>query len=371
MRKFLKKQIPTKLFLLIALFYAVTLVISFIKHAYFKYHGYHYRDISWLDFFVEYFVIDYLSVMFFSVFALITTRFLIFKRIRLKYILLIHFSFSLFIGFFIYIGSTFFLFLIGKNNDSQITFLGYLNDVLRDLDVNFLVYLTMILIIYSFYYVKKIERIQVEKSGIKEQLANAKLSLLKNNLQPHFLFNTLNSISALVDINKTQAQNTIADLANLLRELLDTGNKNLITLEQELNILVKYINIIEVRFSDHFTFTSEIDDSLLGASFPSFLLQPIIENSIKHGYDYNTTDLVVDLAIEKEEDRILISISNNGKMLEDDFKLSKTNIGIKNTLERLKTIYSNDFQYYMRNKKNRKGIITHISIPLIIKKPTL
>lgn len=371
MRKFLKKRIPAKLFFLIALFYGITLIISFTKYAYFKYKGYHYNDISWFDFFIEHFVIEYISVMVFAVFALLSTRYMIYKKIHLKYILLIHFSFSLFIGFFIYIGSTISLLIIGEYDLSQITFLDYLNDVLQDLDVNFLVYLTMILIIYSYYYVKKIEKIQIEKTSIKIQLSNAKLRLLKNNLQPHFLFNTLNSISALVDINKTQAQNTIADLANLLRELLDTGNKNLITLEQELNILVKYINIIEVRFSDHFTFTSEIDDRLLGASFPSFLLQPIIENSIKHGYDYNTTDLTVNLAIEKEGNRILISISNNGKLLEENFKLSETNIGIKNTLERLKTIYSNDFQYYMRNKKNKSGIITHISIPHIHKKVTL
>jgi len=223
----------------------------------------------------------------------------------------------------------------------------------------------MVLIIYTYYFIKKNQEVENEKTLISAQLSRAKLNLLKSNLQPHFLFNTLNSISALIDINKSQAQNTIADLGNLLRELLDTGNKNLITLEQELNMLVKYINIIEVRFSDHFTFTSEIDDSLLNAKFPSLLLQPIIENSIKHGYDYNTTDLEVDLSIENDGKNILISISNNGKMLEQNFKLSETNIGIRNTLERLKTIYNNDFQYFMKNKKDNKGVITHISIPYI------
>ena len=94
-------------------------------------------------------------------------------------------------------------------------------------------------------------------------------------------------------------------------------------------------------------------------------MQPIIENSIKHGYDYNTTNLEVDLSIEKENDCILISISNNGKLLESNFKLTEKNIGITNTIERLKTIYNNDFKYYMRNKKDGKGFITHISIPYI------
>lgn len=280
-------------------------------------------------------------------------------------ILAIHFALSLLLGFFIYFGSIIFFVLIGRYSIADINLSMHFNGIIRSLDINFLIYFIMVLIIYTYYYIKRNRQVELEKSTIKTQLANAKLNLLKSNLQPHFLFNTLNSISSLVDSNKKQAQNTIADLGNLLRELLATGNKNLITLEQELNMLVKYINIIEVRFSDHFTFTAEIDDSLLEANFPSLLLQPIIENSIKHGYDYDNTDLEVDLSIEKSDNRILISISNNGKILENNFKLSENNFGIKNTLERLKTIYNNDFQYYMKNKKDKSGIITHISIPYI------
>ena len=361
----IKKNIPRKLFLLIAGFYLITLIVSFIKYAYFKYSGYHYNDISWGDFFIEYFIIDYISVMIFATFAFITTRYMIYKKINLKYILLIHFSLSIFIGFFIYLGSTFLLVLFGRQSFSQINILDYLNNVLQDLDINFLVYLTMILLIYSYYYVKKIKKIQIEKSSIKEQLANTKLNLLKSRLRPHFLFNTLNSISSLVNTNTKQAQDTIADLGGLLREILDIGERNLISLEQELNMLVKYINIMEVRFSDHLIFTSDIDEALLRAKFPALLLQPIVENSIKHGYDYENTDLEVHLSIEKNNDRILISISNNGKLLEKDFSPSKKNVGIKNTKERLKTLFNNNFDYYMKNKSDQSGIITHVSIPFI------
>ena len=361
----LRKKIDLKLILLLSGFYAITLTISFIKSAYFKFYDLAHRSISWKDLLIDHFIVDYFAVMVFIIFAAIATKIMIDKKFKLVSIIAIHTLLSLSIGFFIYFGSIIFFVIIGRFSLSQINIPMHINGIIRSLDVNFLIYLIMVLIIYTYYYMKKNQEVEVEKALIKAQLSNAKLNLLKSNLQPHFLFNTLNSISALVDINKTQAQNTIADLANLLRELLDTGNKNLITLEQELNILVKYINIIEVRFSDHFTFTSEIDDELLKANFPSLLLQPIIENSIKHGYDYNTTDLEVDLSIEKEDERILISISNNGKILSKNFKLTKNNIGIKNTLERLKTIYNNDFQYYMKNKKDESGIITHISIPYI------
>ena len=359
------KKFDLKLILILSGFYAITLTISFVKVAYFKFYDLAYKSIGWKSLIIDHFVVDYFAVMTFIIFAAIATKIMIDKKIKLISIVAIHSLLSLSIGFFIYFGSIIFFVLIGRFSLSQINITTHINGIIRSLDVNFLIYFIMVLIIYTYYYVKKNQEVEIEKALIKSQLSNAKLNLLKSNLQPHFLFNTLNSISALVDIDKSQAQNTIADLGNLLRELLDTGNKNLITLEQELNILVKYINIIEVRFSDHFTFTSEIDDSLLKANFPSLLLQPIIENSIKHGYDYENTDLEVDLSIEKEDDRILISISNNGKILEKNFKLAKTNIGIKNTLERLKTIYNNDFQYYMKNKKDKSGIITHISIPYI------
>jgi two-component system LytT family sensor kinase len=361
---FLKKT-DLKLILILAGFYAVTLSISFIKAAYLKNSNLYYQETSWADLFFNYFVVDYFAVMFFVSFAANITKKMIVKKIKIKHIVLTHFFLSLTLGFFIYLISVLYFVVIGKFTVSQIDISLHIGEIIKTMDLHFLLYFIMVSIIYSYYFIIENKKNEIENNLIKSQLTNAKLNLLKSNLQPHFLFNTLNSISALVDISKTQAQNTIADLGNLLRELLDTGNENLITLEQELNILVKYINIIEVRFSDHFTFTSEIDDALLKAYFPSLLLQPIIENSIKHGYDYNTTDLEVNLSIEREDERILISISNNGKILEKNFKLTKTNIGIKNTLERLKTTYNNDFQYYMKNKKDESGIITHISIPYI------
>ncbi|NVK53297.1 MAG: histidine kinase [Flavobacteriaceae bacterium] len=365
MNQSLLKRISSKLFLLIATFYAISLVLSFIKYAYFKYLGYHYKDITWLDFFIEYFVVDYIAVMVFALFVLITTRYMIYKKLSLKLILLIHFSLSIFIGFFIYSGTKILLILIGKQSISQINFLDYLNHIIQDLDVNFLVYLTMVLIIYSYYYVKRIKKIQLEKSTIKEQLANTKLSLLKSNLQPHFLFNTLNSISSLIDTNAKQAQNTIADLADLLREILDLGNQNLIPLEKELNMLEKYLNIVRIRFSDHFEFSSHIDSELVKTKIPSLLLQPIIENSIKHGYGYYVTDLSVHLSVKKINDRIEISVSNNGCPLTYKPKKSSNNIGLKNIVERLRAIYKENYKFSIKNKTDNTGVITNIDIPLL------
>ena len=362
---YLKKKIDSKLVLILAVFYGITLTLSFVKLSYFKYNDLSYTEISWSTLFIDYFIVDYIAVMIFVVFAVYATKKMVDRKLSWKIIFLIHFLLSFLIGFFIYFGSALFFVLIGRFSLSQIDVQAYMHGIIRVLDINFLIYFSMVLIFYTFYYLKRVKQVNIEKSEIEGQLANAKLNLLKSNLQPHFLFNTLNSISTLVETNSKQAQNTIADLGTLLRELLDIGDKNLITLEKELDMLTKYINIIEVRFSDHFTFTSDIDTSLLKSDFPSLLLQPIVENCIKHGYDYDVTDLNVHLLVKKEDDRILISIANNGKALDKNFKTIKKNIGIKNTIERLKTIYNNDYQFFMKNRNGKSGVITNISIPYI------
>lgn len=368
MINFLRKKIDAKLILILAVLYAIISAVSFFKITYFKLKGYNYIDSEWKDLIINFFIVDYIAVMVFITFASMTTKYMIEQKLSWARIISIHLLLSFLIGFFVFFGSAFVFVIIGKISIHQINLESYLNGIIRVLDLNFLIYFSMVLTIYAYYYLKRVRETEREKIKLENQLVTVKLNLLKSNLQPHFLFNTLNSISSLIETNTKQAQNTIADLGGLLRDLLDTKDQNLTTLEKELNTLVKYINILEVRFSDHFSFASDIDDELLQTQFPNLLLQPIIENSIKHGYSYNNTDLEVYLSIEKEDHKIIVNVSNNGKLLPDDFSISNSNIGLSNTIERLESIYGNNFEFDMRNKKDLNGVITHISIPYIATK---
>ncbi|WP_299669401.1 histidine kinase [uncultured Polaribacter sp.] len=290
---------------------------------------------------------------------------MIVRKMQWRKILFIHFFFSFIIGWVIFFSITFIELITRqlslKTALKNFTFENFINVA----DLNFLIYTAMVGIIYIYYYIEELKKIEAQKSKLSIQLNNTKLNLLKSNLHPHFLFNTLNSISSLIETDTKQAQNTVADLGGLLRDFLDVKDQNLITLEQELNTLVKYINILEVRFPDHFTFISDIDDKLLQAQFPIFLLQPIIENSIKHGYSYDKTDLDVYLSIEREGEMVIITIANNGKLIPKKFLITHKNIGLTNTLERLQSLYKDNFNFFMKNKKDNSGVITHIAIPYI------
>jgi LytS/YehU family sensor histidine kinase len=220
----------------------------------------------------------------------------------------------------------------------------------------------MISIVYSFYYFQKTQKVELEKSQLSNQLSNARLNVLKYKLHPHFLFNTLNSISSLIESDTKLAQDTIADFGDLLRDLLELKDTSLIPLQEELTISKRYLDIMSLRFSDHLTVSINIEKNIDHVLVPSLILLPIIENSIKHGYSYNITKLEIELSILLKNNKIHITVKNNGEPL----KTTKPTYGngLQNTVDRLRLLYNNSYTYSMKNLQNKKGVITTIIIPV-------
>jgi LytS/YehU family sensor histidine kinase len=136
-------------------------------------------------------------------------------------------------------------------------------------------------------------------------------------------------------------------------------------LEKELRILEFYLNIIKVRFSDHLKISTEIDESLLSKLVPALLLQPILENSIKHGYDFNHTDLEILVKIYAEGKTLIIRVENNGAPVEAGHKLLlKRGMGLANINDRLENLYGNNYFFEVRNKNTGSGVETVIKIPI-------
>ncbi len=228
-------------------------------------------------------------------------------------------------------------------------------------DRHFMFYFIIVFIIYSYYYFNKLNRIELQKSQLKEQLSRVKVNILKYQLHPHFFFNTLNSISSLIETDTKLAQNTLADFSDLLRDILFLKDTNLMPLHVEMKILKRYIDIMTIRFSDHLQVNIDIEENLDNVLIPSLILQPIIENSIKHGYSYKSTDLVIRITIHKIKNRLHIIICNNGEPLKDNIKYSN---GLINTIDRLKTLYSDQYIFELKNDIKNKEVITKIVIPL-------
>jgi LytS/YehU family sensor histidine kinase len=232
------------------------------------------------------------------------------------------------------------------------------------IELNFLVYFSMIGIIHVYYYVKRVKQMEQQKSKLESHLANSKLNALKAQLQPHFIFNTLNSISSLIEEDKERSQNLIADFGDLLRDILANTDQHLIPLEHELAILDKFMAIMDIRFSDHLVFETRIDPGLGQALVPHLFLQPLVENAIKHGYSMNHTTLKVVVDISRDGDILRVQVSNNGKPLSGSLETQlRRGTGLQNTRDRLETQFGPEFRLDLRNQENGKGVVLEVEIP--------
>jgi len=363
----LKRIIDITLFKILAGFYALVVVLGFLKRVYFDYHRYtpyeETEDYLWVKIIFHYYILDWIFVMLFMVIIAYTSKKMLETK-PLKFVIISHVFFSFFIGWFIYILASITLFATG-----QIDFQDAINNIsfkhlMQNVVANFLTYFSMLGIIYLYYYIKKLEATEKQKINLATQLTEVKMKILTDRLHPHFLFNTLNTISTLIDVNKKKAQNVIVDLSDLLREIIELKDDNLITLSQELNLLNKYLDIKSIRFYDHLNIKINIQKNIDDALVPNMLIQPIIENSFKHGYSFEHTNLEIELEIYEKDKQLVIEVKNNGKSFETSLEqLKMKGVGLKNTINRLKTLYGKNYNFSMSNNENGKGVITKIVIP--------
>ncbi|WP_228853321.1 sensor histidine kinase [Aegicerativicinus sediminis] len=310
------------------------------------------------------FVLDWIVVICFMTLIAISTKYFIRKRKPWSIIIAVHILGSIFIGFLIRLISDFNLFL----NDKLHT--GYelkrsLAAFIAVLDLNFLIYFAMVGIIYTFYYVKQVRESEQRRIQVEDQLTETKLKLLNSKLQPHFLFNTLNTISSLMSIDTQKAQNTISDLSSFLRDILYTKSTT-IKLRKELEVLNTYLEILHTRFGDHLNIEKEINPSCLKLLVPPLIIQPIIENAVKHGYSPQHSSLTIKLIIKCNSEYLQIRVWNNGAAIDTSKDYFNSGVGLKNTKDRLETLYQDNFEFYLQNSADGEGVETFIEIPRLL-----
>ena len=154
---------------------------------------------------------------------------------------------------------------------------------------NLIAYWGVLGVSYALTFYRRTQERDLRTSQLEARLAQARLQVLEMELQPHFLFNTLNTVSALVHKDPDTAERMIARLGDLLRLTLDRSPQQEVTLEQELELLSRYIDIEQTRFRDRLTVTVQVEPTTLAARVPRLLLQPIVENAIRHGVARRST----------------------------------------------------------------------------------
>ena len=206
-------------------------------------------------------------------------------------------------------------------------------------------------------------RLLLRSTKLEAQLAKAQLDSLKMQLHPHFLFNTLHAISALMKKNPTRSRRMIARLSELLRSTLEITDRQTISLKEEINLTKLYLEIEQERFGDKLQVNINIAPEEFDVAVPSFILQPLIENTIKHGIKNLKETAVIEIKTEKENNKLKIFVIDNGKGFPTDKTLqSKDGIGLSNTKNRLKQIYDERQEFKTYNSE-KGGATVEISIP--------
>lgn len=361
-----RKYIDPKLVLLLAGFYLMFDLVLIAKVAYMRHYmpGDEPNYFTWAEYLVQNLLFDYIIVVSYMTLIAISTKRFLNRNYSWVKIISIHTMFSILIGLIIRFLFDFYSIIAGKISLAEFDLRRSINAFIYVMDLNFLIYFAMVFIIYTYYYLRQVKEAEKRHSKLESQLVNTRMKMLSSQLQPHFLFNTLNSIAVLTDIDAAKAKDTIADLSDFLREILYNSDSNRISLDEELRILEYYLNIVNVRFSDHLTITKEIDDSLLMKRVPALLLQPLIENSIKHGYSYDHTNLTIRILVYTEDKKLVIKVENDGAPVSQTHaELMKKGVGLTNINDRLKNLYNDNYFFEIRNKADDKGVETIIKIP--------
>jgi sensor histidine kinase YesM len=222
----------------------------------------------------------------------------------------------------------------------------------------------------SFGYYRKYQereqhalRLELHASELKTQIVDAQLSALKMQLQPHFLFNTLNAIMVLVRQQRgDEAQETLARFSDLLRAVLSDKDAQEVPLHRELEYLRLYLSIEQVRFSDRLRVEIEADPEMLDAAVPHLGLQPIVENAVRHGIGKSGVAGFIGVRASRVNDEIQITVTDDGPGMPPAGIAEHGGIGLSNTRARLQRLYGGRARLTIA-RGERGGTVATVCIP--------
>jgi two-component system LytT family sensor kinase len=277
------------------------------------------------------------------------------------FITLAHRAIYLFIAWLVYIAA-----------DNSIESLSYLfrRLFLFNLPTGFMSYGVIVLVSHAINYNKRLRDEELKATELKAELAQAQLQAtqaqlqaLKMQLHPHFLFNTLNSISALLDEDVEKADEMLARLGDFLRLTLENSGAQMIALRDELEFLRHYLEIEQVRFQDRLSIEMHIEPEVLDAQVPNMILQPIIENAIRHGISQRIGNGYIKICATHKDNSLHLEVQDNGPGIVLSEK-AKSGVGLGNTIERLKQTYGGAHSFDIKTA-SAGGTIVTLTIPYV------
>jgi two-component system LytT family sensor kinase len=267
------------------------------------------------------------------------------------------FYLSLVIGMII--GTELTFFFISKVYNKTYTIFTHLDD----LKFNLLIALVVGTVVYINNLQKNRYEYELRASDFKlgqlNQLkAKAELQALQSKINPHFLYNALNSITSLIHEQPDLAEEMTIKLSKLFRYSLNTQDSNFASVSEELEVVKLYLDIEKIRFQHKLSIHFDIDNNLLELQIPRFLIQPLVENSIKHGINKLTLDGEIKIKCWKEKEHIMLSIHDNGPAFDATYQAG---YGLQSTFDKLNLLYQDKYELQINNGTYKEVLI---SIPI-------
>jgi signal transduction histidine kinase len=228
----------------------------------------------------------------------------------------------------------------------------------------FYVYLPILLIVHMLWYYQRLQDRELRAAHLQTELAKAHLQALKSQLQPHFLFNTMHSISSLMLTDVGAADRMMTQLSDLLRMSLENKSIQETTLRQELEFVNRYLEIEKIRFEDRLNAVVDVSADTLDALVPHLLLQPLVENAVRHGISRRTGRGEIRIVAHHDSTTLYLDVRDNGPGLEPGSQM-KTGMGLRTSRERLRALYGGEHSLEIRSVPEG-GVEVRVQIPFCI-----
>jgi len=245
---------------------------------------------------------------------------------------------------------------------TPVTFAETFNPLLvKTFHFNLLIYWVIVSVSHAFDYYRQMQERELRAAELEKRLAQARLQALQMQLNPHFLFNSLHAISALVHKDADLADQMITRLSDLLRYALESTDAQEVPLRQELDFLRRYLEIEQTRFGDRLSVRLEIAPETLDALVPNLVLQPLVENAIRHGIEPRAKPGRIELRSRREGGQLKLEVRDNGVGLPPGRELEE-GVGLSNTRARLKQLYFDRHRFELAEEPGG-GLAVFLELP--------
>lgn len=216
-------------------------------------------------------------------------------------------------------------------------------------------------IYFAYHFIQRNRRNEIEKLELKAALQEAELTILKNQINPHFLFNALNNIRSLILSDPEKARSMVTHISELLRYSIQFNASEKVSLSQELEIVKDYLQLESIQFNNRLSYTFEIDEGSLDIKIPPMAIQLLVENAIKHGISQLSAGGNIQIRANLEQEHLRIEVCNEGQL---KGKSKREGVGLKNLLERMKILFGHFAELNIENTEGNTVTAT-LKIPLL------